>query len=99
MVTDAAGSAHEELRLADIFDMAAANEFLPKFMERFNEKFSLPLARAENLHRRLNVQASRLADILWHQELRHVSQQLSLACDRIPFSKLVRQRCSRSERI
>ena len=60
----------------------AGNAFLPEFMEQFNEKFSVPAAKAENLHRRLNVQASRLADILCHREQRHVSQQLSLAYDR-----------------
>ena len=38
--------------------------------------------KAENLHRTLNAQASRLADILCHREQRHVSQQLSLAYDR-----------------
>jgi hypothetical protein len=72
----------KELRMADICDMSAGNAFLPKFMERFNEKFSVPAAKTENMHRRLNVQASRLADILCHRELRHVSQQLSLAYDR-----------------
>ncbi len=50
--------------------------------KRFNEKFALPPAKAENLHRRLNVQASRLADILCHREQRHLSQQLALAYDR-----------------
>ena len=68
--------------MADICDMNAGNAFLPKFVEQFNEKFSVPAARAEDLHRRLNVQASRLADILCHHEQRHVSQQLSLAYDR-----------------
>ncbi len=34
------------------------------------------------MHRRLNVQACRLADILCHRERRRVSQQLSLAYDR-----------------
>ncbi len=34
------------------------------------------------MHRSLNVQASRLADILCHREERHVSQQLSLAYNR-----------------
>ncbi len=53
-----------------------------EFMERFNEKFSLPPPETENLHRRLNVQAPRLADILCQREQRHVSQQLSLAYDR-----------------
>jgi transposase len=72
----------KELRLAGICDMEAGNAFLPKFVERFNEKFALPPTKAENLHRRLNVQASRLADILCHREQRHLSQQLALAYDR-----------------
>ena len=72
----------KELRLAGISDTEAGNAFLPEFMKRFNEKFSLPPARTENLHRKLNMQASRLTDILCHRELRHVSQQLSLAYDR-----------------
>ena len=72
----------KELRLAGICDMSAGNVFLPEFVERFNEKFALPPAKAVDLHRKLNMQASRLADILCHRELRHVSQQLSLAYDR-----------------
>src|SRR5713226_6610890 len=72
----------KELRLADICDMSAGNAFLPGFMSQFNEKFSLPPAKAVNMHRSLNVQASRLADILCHREQRHVGQQLTLAYDR-----------------
>ena len=68
--------------MADICDMTSGNSFLPQFMEQFNQKFSVPAAKTENMHRRLNVQASRLADILCHREQRHVSQQLSLAYDR-----------------
>src|ERR1700710_71016 len=72
----------KELRMAGICDMDAENLFLPQFMKQFNEKFSVPAAKTENMHRRLNVQASRLADILCHREQRHVSQQLTLAYDR-----------------
>jgi hypothetical protein len=72
----------KELRLADISDIDAGNAFLLEFVERFNEKFALPPAKAENLHRRLNVQVSRLADILCHREQRHLSEQLALAYDR-----------------
>lgn len=72
----------KELRLAGICDISAGNAFLPEFMEQFNERFSVPAAKAENVHRSLNVQTSRLADILCHREQRHVSQQLSLAYDR-----------------
>src|SRR3984885_10866223 len=72
----------KELRLAGICNMEAGNVFLPDFVERFNEKFALPPAKAVDLHRKLNVQASRLADILCHREQRYVGQQLSLAYDR-----------------
>ena len=72
----------KELRLAGISDMAAGNSFLPEFMKQYNDKFSVPSTKTENMHRRLNVQASRLADILCHREQRHVSQQLCLAYDR-----------------
>jgi hypothetical protein len=72
----------KELRLAGISDIDAGNAFLPEFVERFNKKFALPPAKAENLHRSLNVQVSRLADILCHREQRHPSQQLALAYDR-----------------
>jgi hypothetical protein len=72
----------KELRLAGICDMSAGNAFLREFAERFNEKFALPPAKGDNLHRKLNVQASRLADILCHREQRYVGQQLTLAYDR-----------------
>lgn len=48
----------KERRLAGISDMAVRNEFLPGFMERFNQKFSLPPVTSEDAYRRLNVQAS-----------------------------------------
>src|ERR1700736_6649670 len=72
----------KELRLYDVCDMGAGNIFLPEFLERFNEKFSVRAARPDNLHRRLTVSPDRLSDILCHREQRHVSQQLTLAYDR-----------------
>jgi hypothetical protein len=72
----------KELRLDDICDMNAGNAFLPGFVERFNERFSVSPARPSNLHRPLYVPASRLADILCHREQRHVGDQLTLAYDR-----------------
>ncbi len=72
----------KELRLARVSNMDDGNNFLPAFMKQYNEKFALSAAKTEDLHRRLNVQASRLADILCHHEQRHVSQQLSLAYNR-----------------
>ncbi len=72
----------KELRLENVCDMDAGNAFLPEFMKHYNERFSLSAVKAEDLHRRLNMQAPRLADILCHREQRHVGQQLSLAYDR-----------------
>ncbi len=72
----------KELRLENVCDMDTGNAFLPEFMKHYNEKFSLSAVKAEDLHRRLNVQPPRLADILCHREQRHVGQQLSLAYDR-----------------
>ena len=72
----------KELRLAGINDMAAGNAFLPGFVERFNERFSVPAARSEDLHHKLNVASSRLADILCHREQRYVTEQLTLSYDR-----------------
>jgi hypothetical protein len=72
----------KELRLENVCDMDTGNAFLPQFMKHYNERFSLSAVKAEDLHRKLNVQAPRLADILCHREQRHVGQQLSLAYDR-----------------
>jgi len=72
----------KELRLAGVNDMAAGNSFLPGFVERYNQRFSVRAARSENLHRTLNVPASRLQDILCHREQRYVGAQLTISYDR-----------------
>ncbi len=84
----------KELRLDDVCDMGAGNIFLPEFLERFNEKFSVRAARPDNLHRRLTVSPDRLSDILCHREQRHVGQQLTLAYDR---KQLILDRSALSE--
>jgi Helix-turn-helix domain len=72
----------KELRLENVCDIDAGNVFLPGFLQRFNARFALSATKPENLHRPLNVKASRLNDILCHREQRHVSEQLSLSYDR-----------------
>jgi len=72
----------KELRLAGISDIARGNAFLPAFVESYNEKFAIPAARSENLHRALNVASSRLDDILCHREQRYISEQLTFHYDR-----------------
>ncbi len=72
----------KELRLAGISEIQAGNAFLPGFLLRFNERFAVHALKPENMHRSLNVAASRLNEILCHREQRHVSEQLSMSYDR-----------------
>jgi hypothetical protein len=72
----------KELRLAGICDIDAGNIFLTSFLARFNRRFAIPPAKPEDVHRPLNIAASRLSDILCHREQRYVGEQLSFHCDR-----------------
>ncbi len=58
----------KELPMASIRDMAASNAFLASFVERFNERFSIGAAKADDLHRPLHVTPQKLNDILCHRE-------------------------------
>ncbi len=72
----------KELRLAGVSSMEAGNNFLPAFMQRFNERFSVPPARTQDLHHKLNVTPDRLDDVLCHRELRYITEQLVIHYDR-----------------
>ena len=72
----------KELRLAGISDIEAGNAFLPGFIERYNAKFAKVPRRPDNLHRALNVEPDRLADVLCWRENRYVGQQLTFSYDR-----------------
>jgi hypothetical protein len=72
----------KELRLANICDISAGNVFLPAFMNQFNERFAIPSARPEDLHRPLSIPMEKLTDILCHREQRYVGSQLTLSYDR-----------------
>ena len=52
----------KELRLAGISDIKAGNAFLPEFRERFNQRFAVLAVKPQDLHRTLNLPASRLTD-------------------------------------
>lgn len=69
----------KELRLENVCDIDTGNVFLPGFLERFNERFALPAAMPEDLHRPLNVKTDRLNNILCHREQRYVSDQLTIS--------------------
>jgi hypothetical protein len=73
----------KELRMAEISDIEAGNAFLPGFMARFNARFAVAPARADDRHRPLNIPPERLRTILCRREQRYVSQQLTLSYDRL----------------
>ena len=84
----------KELRLANICDISAGNAFLPSFMTQFNERFAIPSARPEDLHRPLSIPLEKLTDILCHREQRYVGSQLTLSYDR---KRIILERNSLSE--
>ena len=71
-----------ELRLAGISDMAAGNRFLDGFTERYNARFATSPARADDLHRPLNIDVHRLRDVLCKREQRYVGRQLAFSYER-----------------
>lgn len=74
----------KELRLADISDMAAANAFLPSYIERFNAQFAKPPLQDKDLHRPLRDHDD-LDDILTWQEDRTVSNSLTVQYDKVIY--------------
>lgn len=68
----------KELRLEGISDMAAANAYLPGFIKRHNFKFARVPRRPDNVHRPMNVEPDRLAEILCWREKRCVSGRLTV---------------------
>lgn len=72
----------KELRLAGVSDMEAGNAFLEGFRSRFNAQFAKAPAKPDNLHRALNVEPDRLAEVLCWRENRYVGKQLTFSYDR-----------------
>ena len=72
----------KELRLAGVSNMEAGNAFREGFKARFNAKFAKAPAKPDNLHRALNVEPDRLAEVLCWRENRYVGKQLTFSYDR-----------------
>lgn len=72
----------KELRLAGVTGIEDGNAFLPGFMEAFNAKFAKPPARSDNLHRPMNIEPDRLAEVFCWRDTRYVGKQLTLTYDR-----------------
>lgn len=72
----------KELRLAGVTGIEDGNAFLPGFIEQYNAKFAKSPARPDNLHRAMNVEPDRLADVLCWRDTRNLSKQLTLMYER-----------------
>ncbi len=72
----------KELRLAGVSSMEDGNAFLEAFMQRYNTKFAKAPAKPDNLHRALNIEPDRLAEVFCLRDQRHVTKNLMLKYDR-----------------
>jgi len=72
----------KELRLAGIFDMEAANTFLPGFAALYNAQFAKMPRRPDNLHRPMNIEPDRLRDVFCLRDERYVGTQLAFSFER-----------------
>lgn len=72
----------KELRLAGISSTAAANEWVPGFIEAHNARFAREPANAKDLHRPLSA-ADDLDEVLAWREERTVTRNLTLHYDRM----------------
>lgn len=68
----------KELRLRGINSITTANQYLPAFMEEFNQKFGVVPRDPVDVHRPLLL-TDRLGDILVQKHIRTLSQQLTLS--------------------
>ena len=58
------------------------NAFLAGFMERYNAKSAKATAKPDNLHRALNIEPDRLAEVFCLRDKRYVIKDLMLKYDR-----------------
>lgn len=72
----------KELRIAGISNMDDGNAFLEGFVDRYNAKFAKAPARPDNLHRALNIEPDRLAEIFCLRDKRYVTKDLTIKYDR-----------------
>ena len=72
----------KELRIAGITNMEDGNAFLVGFVERYNAKFAKAPAKPDNLHRALNIEPDRLAEVFCLRDKRYVTKDLTLKYDR-----------------
>jgi len=74
----------KELRLRQVSTMEEANDYLPEFMEHYNQQFSKPPRNDRDLHRAL-MPHDDLNEIFCWQEPRTLSNSLTVQYDRVVY--------------
>ena len=75
----------KEMRLKGISDIPAANDFLPEFMEDYNNRFAVEPANPNDAHRSLIPDEQTLNLIFSHQEKRKISKNLEVSYNNIVY--------------
>jgi len=74
----------KEMRLENISSIKDANNFVPKYMKKFNKKFSKEPKSKVDMHRKLNKSID-LSNILCIKEVRIISKNLTFQFNNIIF--------------
>lgn len=75
----------KEMRLENISDIDTANKFVPKFIKKYNQQFSVPPANPDDVHRASYPSEEILSLIFTHQETRCLSKNLELSYKNIIY--------------
>ena len=75
----------KEMRLAGISSMEAANQWLPRFIEDFNQRFGREPYSLTDAHRPLREGAAELDDIFSRQVTRTVTKSLTLQYEKVVY--------------
>lgn len=76
----------KEMRLAGISSMAAAEEFFPKFIAKYNAKFAVEPKVTEDAHRPLDLDAAALEEVLARREERVLTKALTFSCGGVKYA-------------
>jgi len=75
----------KELRLAGISDIETANDFLPEFIKKYNQKFAVEPKSKTNAHRQLQLSDEELNLVFSTQAIRTASKNLELSYNNVVY--------------
>ena len=76
----------KEMRLAGVSSIAAAEEYFPKFISKYNAKFAVEAKVKEDAHRPLERDAAALEEALARREERVLTKALTFSCGGVKYA-------------